>query len=170
MWITPPWMRSITDTSRLKSMVTHPCKQKLIYCFWCQSYCVLMLTLTLFLDIFLFLASRKFGTTRPFFFIQLPLPGPSFSFLEVVQKGICCFRIYFWTCSTIVLGVKNYPSACVSSCSDDLSLLLPWSWGCIIPRTNFRLTKYLFWQCQVFVEVYTVCRFMYHTSGMPIIC
>ena len=27
--------------------------------------------------------------------------------------------------TTIVLGIENYPSACMSCCSDDLALLLP---------------------------------------------
>ena len=38
----------------------------------------------------------------------------------------CIFgRDFLSPCTTIVLGIENYPSACMSCCSDDLAMLLP---------------------------------------------
>ena len=38
----------------------------------------------------------------------------------------CIFsRDFLSSRTTIVLGIENYPSACMSCCSDDLALLLP---------------------------------------------
>ena len=52
----------------------------------------------------------------------------------------CIFRCDFpFPRTTIVLGIENYPSTCMSCCSDELALLLPrldlWSRD---PRINFR--------------------------------
>ena len=46
------------------------------------------------------------------------------SFPEEVEKSIFG-RDFLSPRSTIVFGIKNYPSAHMSSCSDDLALLLP---------------------------------------------
>ena len=44
--------------------------------------------------------------------------------LPIVLK--CIFgRDFLSPRTAIVLGIENYPSACMSCCSDDLALLLP---------------------------------------------
>ena len=51
------------------------------------------------------------------------------SISEEAEKKLfaqCIFRRDFpFPRTTIVLGIKNYPSACMSCCPDELALLLP---------------------------------------------
>ena len=99
-----------------------------------------------------------------------------FPFKRRREKVIVCIfgHGFLSSCTTIVLGIANYPSICISCRSNDLSLhvvtvlrsLKSEIRECIIPRTNFCLylaqvayicskpvlTKYLLWQCQVFAK------------------
>ena len=62
-----------------------------------------------------------------------PMEGQELlSFLsEEAEKVMHCFTnlfsdlIFYLPRTAIVLGIENYPSACMSCCSDDLALLLP---------------------------------------------
>ena len=49
-----------------------------------------------------------------------------FPFRRRRKKGIDCIfgHDFLSSCITIVLGIENYPSICISCCSNDLSLLL----------------------------------------------
>ena len=45
--------------------------------------------------------------------------------LRVVLQTVFSEVIFYFSRTAIVLGIENYPSTCMSCCSDDLALLLP---------------------------------------------